>query len=79
MTYEEMKKDIEEYKKLKEAYNRGEIDDGMTDEERRAWIERCNSQLEGRTDRPQVRAGEARHRLQQGDRARSLEGHARRG
>ena len=45
MTYEELMKDIEEYKKLKEAYNRGEIDDGMTDEERRAWIERCNSQF----------------------------------
>jgi len=45
MTYEELKKDIDEYKELKEAYKRGEIDDGMTDEERKAWIEKCNSQF----------------------------------
>lgn len=45
MTYEEMMKDIEKYKKLKDAYKRGEIDDGMTDEDRNAWIERCNSQF----------------------------------
>ncbi len=45
MTYEEMMKDIEKYKGLKDAYKRGEIDDGMTDEDRKAWIERCNSQF----------------------------------
>lgn len=45
MTYEEMMKDIEKYNELKESYKRGEIDDGMTDEERKTWIKRCNSQF----------------------------------
>ena len=43
-TYEDIMRDVEEFKKLKEAYERGEIDDGMSDECRENWIERCNSQ-----------------------------------
>ncbi len=43
MTYEDMMKDIEEYQEMKEAYQRGEIDDGMSDECRQNWIDKCNS------------------------------------
>ena len=43
MTYEDMMKDIEEYLEMKEAYQRGEIDDGMSDECRQNWIDKCNS------------------------------------
>ena len=42
-TYELMMKDLEELKKAKERYKRGEIDDGMSDECRKNWIEKCNS------------------------------------
>ena len=45
MTYEEMMQAIEKHKEMREAYRRGEIDDGMTDDERKAWIEKCNSQF----------------------------------
>ena len=43
MTYADMMKDIEEYQEMKEAYQRGEIDDGMSDECRQNWIDKCNS------------------------------------
>ena len=43
MTYDEMLEDLEEFKKEKEAYQRGEIDDGMDEECRENWILKCNS------------------------------------
>lgn len=43
MTYEEMIKDIEELKKEKEAFKRGEIKDDMPPECRAAWTRKCNS------------------------------------
>lgn len=42
-TYEDIMKDLEDYHKEKEAYERGEIDDGMSEECRENWIEKCNS------------------------------------
>lgn len=43
MTYEDMIKDLEKYIAEKAAYERGEIDDGMTEECREDWIRKCNS------------------------------------
>lgn len=43
MTYEEMMKDVEELKKAKEAYQKGEIEDDWSEECRQNWIEKCNS------------------------------------
>ena len=42
-TYEDIIKDVEECKKEKEAYERGEIDDDMSEECRKDWIRKCNS------------------------------------
>ena len=38
-----MLQDLEEFKEKKEAYQRGEIDDDMSDECRENWILKCNS------------------------------------
>lgn len=43
MTYEEMMQILRDLKEKKEAYQRGEIDGGMSDECRQNWIEKCNS------------------------------------
>ncbi len=43
MTYEEILQDLDEFKLKKEAYQRGEINDGMSDECRQNWIDKCNS------------------------------------
>ena len=43
MTREEMIKNAEEHEKKKEAYRQGKIKDGMTEEERKNWIEKCNA------------------------------------
>ena len=45
MTYEEMMKDIKKHEEEREAYRRGEIEDGMSEECRHNWIEKCNSQF----------------------------------
>ncbi len=42
-TYFEMTDMIEEHRKLQEAYDRGEIEDDMSEECRKNWIEKCNS------------------------------------
>ena len=43
MSYEEMMHLLDEFHKEKEAYERGEIDDGMSEECREDWIRKCNS------------------------------------
>ena len=43
MTYEEMIQELNEFLEMKEAYLRGEIDDGMSEECRENWIEKCNA------------------------------------
>ena len=43
MTYEDLIEEIEVNQIMFEAYKRGEIDDGMSDECRQNWIEKCNS------------------------------------
>ena len=43
MAYEELMQLLDDFHKEKEAYNRGEIDDGMSEECRENWIEKCNS------------------------------------
>lgn len=43
MSYEEMMNLLDEFHKEKEAYERGEIDDGMSEECREDWIRKCNS------------------------------------
>lgn len=42
-TYEDMMKDLEELHEMEAAYDHGEIDDGMSEECRENWIEKCNS------------------------------------
>ncbi len=42
MTYEELMKMLDDFNKEKEAYKRGEIDDGMSPECRENWKEKCN-------------------------------------
>lgn len=43
MTYADMMRDLEKYIEAEEAYKRGEIDSGMTEEEHKDWIEKCNA------------------------------------
>ena len=45
MTYEELMEDLQKYREEREAYQRGEIEDDMSEECRRNWMERCNSQF----------------------------------
>lgn len=43
MTIEELNDFIDEFDKKVEAYDRGEIDDDMSEECRKDWIKKCNS------------------------------------
>lgn len=42
-THSEMADMLEEQRRLREAYERGEIEDDMSAECRKNWIEKCNS------------------------------------
>lgn len=43
MTYEEMMEQLKKHEEDREAYQRGELKDDMSDECRQNWIEKCNS------------------------------------
>ncbi len=43
MTYEDLMKEIELNRAMREAYRRGDIEDGMSDECRQNWTDKCNS------------------------------------
>ena len=45
MTYEELMVLLKKNREEREAYQRGEIDDDMSEECRQNWIEKCNSQF----------------------------------
>ena len=43
MSYEELMQLFKKNREEREAYQRGEIKDDMSDECRQKWIEKCNS------------------------------------